>query len=256
MIWMLGLGLLFYLLLGGLVFLAIERLTFEMASPNSPYSTAVYFLVVSITTVGYGDVTLKCPGSRALLFFYVAAGLPFAVTVAGLVARRIYALTNTKAPEDDDRFVLQKCRFVFHRFRWLLPLMFWFVILILCTLIFLPTPYATINRNATPPNITILCPVNATIWGFDVAFYYSWVSIATVGFGDFTPKTPIAQAITAFVLLMGVGYFALLVTKFGDFIEQYFEIKYDSLYEGHKDDEVPLESTIQDDSYVDFDSVT
>jgi hypothetical protein len=41
---MLGLALLLYLLLGGLAFLAMERVTFVQASPNSAYSTAVYFL--------------------------------------------------------------------------------------------------------------------------------------------------------------------------------------------------------------------
>jgi hypothetical protein len=29
---------------------------------------------------------------------------------------------------------------------------------------------------------------------------------------------------------MGVGYFALLVTKFGDYIEKYFSTKYGNLY--------------------------
>jgi hypothetical protein len=76
---------------------------------------------------------------------------------------------------------------------------------------------------------------------------------------------------------LGVGYFALLVTKFGDCIEQYFDKKYEKLYEDYalKEEgdgmllavvilldvrsllEKPLESTtsVVGEDYVDFDSM-
>lgn len=125
------------------------------------------FVVVSITTVGYGDVTVRSLLSL-IAISWLAAEVSWEPRFAILLRCGGPALRgdcgwtggaqNLRADKHEgagrrvrfetigtywdwrkchllilsDRFILQKCRYVFHRFRWLLPLLFWFVILIIC----------------------------------------------------------------------------------------------------------------------------
>ena len=55
-------------------------------------------------------------------------------------------------------------------------------------------------------------------WRFLDAFYFSVVSMATVGYGDFAPRTPLGK-ITALVFLMvGIGIFVLTVSSIAQVI--------------------------------------
>jgi voltage-gated potassium channel len=42
--------------------------------------------------------------------------------------------------------------------------------------------------------------------------YFSVVTIATVGYGDFTPQTPLGKIFTIFYIVAGIGIFAAAVT--------------------------------------------
>lgn len=49
-------------------------------------------------------------------------------------------------------------------------------------------------------------------WGWVDSFYFTIVSLTTVGYGDLTPTTPISKLVASFFLLNGV---AILVALFG-----------------------------------------
>lgn len=53
-------------------------------------------------------------------------------------------------------------------------------------------------------------------WGYLDSFYFSAISLATVGYGDFTPKTPAGKLLTIFYIFMGFGLLAALLTRFAD----------------------------------------
>ena len=53
---------------------------------------------------------------------------------------------------------------------------------------------------------------NATIHSFRNAFWYSLVTLTTVGYGDLTPVTPLGQAVGAVFLLLSAG---IMMTLFG-----------------------------------------
>ena len=42
--------------------------------------------------------------------------------------------------------------------------------------------------------------------------YFSVTTIATVGYGDFTPQTPLGKIFTIFYIVAGIGIFAAAVT--------------------------------------------
>ena len=65
-----------------LVYMAIGALCFNYLLPDIPFQNALYFTVVSIETIGFGDITPHTLGAKIFLFFYAPIGiLNLAVTV-------------------------------------------------------------------------------------------------------------------------------------------------------------------------------
>nr|WP_255768858.1 potassium channel family protein [Maritalea mediterranea] len=50
-------------------------------------------------------------------------------------------------------------------------------------------------------------------WGFIDSLYFSVMTISTVGYGDFTPKTDIGKFLTIVYVISGMGIFVALVTR-------------------------------------------
>jgi predicted membrane channel-forming protein YqfA (hemolysin III family) len=50
-------------------------------------------------------------------------------------------------------------------------------------------------------------------WRWLDAFYFSVVSLTTVGYGDFTPKTDAGKLITVLFLIIGIGLMAGLINN-------------------------------------------
>ncbi len=48
-------------------------------------------------------------------------------------------------------------------------------------------------------------------WRWLDAIYFSVISLATVGYGDFTPQTDAGKIFTMFYLVIGIGIFAALL---------------------------------------------
>ncbi|WP_134680435.1 potassium channel family protein [Paracoccus ravus] len=61
-------------------------------------------------------------------------------------------------------------------------------------------------------------------WRFLDAFYFSIVSMATVGYGDLTPQTSLGKICAICFLLVGIGIFVLTVTSLAQAIMRELEI--------------------------------
>lgn len=57
-------------------------------------------------------------------------------------------------------------------------------------------------------------------WSYLDSFYYSAVTATTVGFGDFSPKTPAGKLLTVFYMFCGIGLLVALLTRFADALIQ------------------------------------
>jgi len=57
-------------------------------------------------------------------------------------------------------------------------------------------------------------------WSYLDSFYYSAVTAATVGFGDFTPKTPAGKLLTVVYMFCGIGLLVALLTRFAEALIQ------------------------------------
>lgn len=51
-------------------------------------------------------------------------------------------------------------------------------------------------------------------WSYLDSFYYSAVTSATLGFGDFTPTTSAGKLLTVFYMFCGIGLLVALFTRF------------------------------------------
>lgn len=79
------------------------------------------------------------------------------------------------------------------------------------------------------PNVRVLLALTASFvggaalvysllegWGAIDSIYFATVTIATVGFGDFAPKTDAGKLFTIFYILVGMGLFVALATAVAD----------------------------------------
>lgn len=58
-------------------------------------------------------------------------------------------------------------------------------------------------------------------WGWIDALYFSVITIATVGYGDFAPQTPLGKLFTVGYLIFGIGVFVVATATFAEHLLQH-----------------------------------
>ncbi|MFV0408742.1 MAG: potassium channel family protein [Paracoccus sp. (in: a-proteobacteria)] len=66
-------------------------------------------------------------------------------------------------------------------------------------------------------------------WSWLDSFYFSVITISTVGYGDFSPQTAIGKLFTSVYVLCGLGIFVTTATAIGDSIASRARIHEDEL---------------------------
>lgn len=57
-------------------------------------------------------------------------------------------------------------------------------------------------------------------WSWLDAFYFSVITLATVGYGDLTPKTDLGKFFTIIYIISGIGIFLAFIQSYFDFIRE------------------------------------
>ena len=62
-------------------------------------------------------------------------------------------------------------------------------------------------------------------WGWFDAFYFCVITLATVGYGDFAPKTDLGKLSAIIYIISGIGIFLAFVQAYFDFVKDKYEQK-------------------------------
>lgn len=57
-------------------------------------------------------------------------------------------------------------------------------------------------------------------WRWFDSFYFCVITLATVGYGDFTPKTDLGKIAVIFYIISGIGIFLAFVQAYFEFIKE------------------------------------
>ena len=57
-------------------------------------------------------------------------------------------------------------------------------------------------------------------WKWLDSFYFSVITLATVGYGDFTPHTDVGKIFVIFYIISGIGIFLAFIQSYFDFLKE------------------------------------
>ena len=164
-----------YLLIGTLLFSALEG--WDM-------STSIYFCIITLTTVGYGDVVPKTAGGKLLCVLYIFLGVTLVSASLGAILGKAQAALAS-APPTSVRATQQR-----HRSQ------------------------ATSAACSMLGIVLMGAVLGAAVegWGLVDSLYFAMVTCSSVGFGDLSPSVDARPAFLFFVL-PAVGVFALQAAR-------------------------------------------
>lgn len=57
-------------------------------------------------------------------------------------------------------------------------------------------------------------------WGWIDSYFFTVVTLSTVGYGNLVPQTPLGKIATTFLIVAGIGAFAFAIQQFASFFMQ------------------------------------
>lgn len=181
------------------------------------FTEAMYVMVQILTTIGYGDITVSTNGMRLFMTFHVIIGVMIVSStvndVSNYMLKRADAATRKKMQElemrhmsnDGDMKEVKQALEAVHQFIVSVGMFFFFVLTWAlffsleepCTCSYGKTAVAGCN----PDDCAATGGIQLGFWN---ALYMGVVTMSTVGFGDFAPKTPLGRSIGSVWMFLGV----------------------------------------------------
>jgi len=152
----------------------------------------LFFITVSYTTVGYGHFHPTTDHARIFTVFYVLIGLAFVLTSLNAIAQRAVVAGQEQ--------IIHKYSTVFaadHAFG-LVVYKFFFSVVGIFTAVFIGTLFFSINED----------------WTTAQAFYWTMMTMFTVGYGDLSLKHKSSRQFSIFFILFCVIVYATAITNF------------------------------------------
>lgn len=157
---------------------------------------SIYFITVTICTVGYGDYSPKSDGSRVFTMFIIVIGIIFVFSIINDFSEYIvdYArqqgkLLRKKTAQELFIITQDKYRFVRKRIYPLLSLI------------------SVVLLGA----VVMLCVED---FSFIQSLYFCVVTTTTVGYGDLTPTRDVSRIFLIFYIPISVGIVAAAIGSF------------------------------------------
>jgi potassium channel subfamily K len=189
------------------------------------YTTAVYALIEIVTTVGYGDLNftgyyvegkgdVATDNGKIFMALYVMVGL---TVIAGVVmkvaekaadgAEKAFRAKMRKAQMKASGLSEDQVKGKFGDRNKLVAAIVAFAAMVLFGTVFYGTYESctcSYGRTEVPGCDPLNCEANGYKKSYVDAFYMSCITLTTVGFGDFAPKTELGRAVACVWMLVGV----------------------------------------------------
>lgn len=146
------------------------------------YGSSIFFAITVITTIGYGHLAPSTSGGQVFFTFYAIVGIPLcAIMLVGIGERlaRPYMKFGLARP-------VSRCPRLEKMFRMIL-------FTLVCFTIFSMIPAAIIMQLED--------------WTYLQSWYFTIVTLTTVGFGDFVPDQNSPEGSTIYKMVIGLWIF-------------------------------------------------
>ncbi|KAL4238627.1 Potassium channel subfamily K member 1 [Mactra antiquata] len=168
------------------------------SNPNWSFGQALFFAGTVITTIGYGRVTPLSEAGKGFCVLYAIIGIPLTLILFTAVVERLMLPTSWFL-----QFMFRKLGHLYKVFH--IQLIHLAIIIILVIIFFYIIP-AAIYVSIEPK------------WNYLDAFYYCFISLTTVGLGDYIPGDspdqplrPLYKVATTFYLFIGLLMMMLIL---------------------------------------------
>uniref|UniRef100_A0A914NXU8 Two pore potassium channel protein sup-9 n=1 Tax=Panagrolaimus davidi TaxID=227884 RepID=A0A914NXU8_9BILA len=195
------------------------------------YGRAFFFAGALLTTIGYGNVSPRTPHGKLFTIIFCVVGIPMTLALLSALTYRI------RYPSTWLRKQLNvHLGHLFHAIH-----LQWIHLMVVCILLF-------IVAFLIPSMIFMSIE---TDWGFIDAIYFCFVSLSTIGLGDYTPGDQPNQPYRGFYkflvtvyLLFGLSCMMLFLATLYDIpqmnLTRFFVTKSDNLNDDDDDDDTEI----------------
>ena len=202
-----NMGIVFQCLFLFVAYIALGTFCFPLLEPEWTYIDATYFSVVTLTTVGYGDLLPSYPLSKAAVVAYGMIGIAYIGAAVGILGSAVMEQMNKrmatmskvvpkKGPE-----VVPKKSCLSDRLKGRLKTVFTSLLLI------------TLNVGT---GAVFLWWYEGQDFGDMV--YLGFISLLTIGYGDFSPVSQSGRLFAIFWIMLGTVIVANFLGIFAGFI--------------------------------------
>lgn len=155
------------------------------------FVSTLYFITTTFSTVGYGDLVPKTDASRIFTTLFAAFGIVFVINSVNGAASWLLRKLRPK-----DHEIVHPAWHIFH---------FLILFILLVSLIVVGTVFFCLSSDGE---------INLV-----ESFYWSIITILTIGYGDFTPKTSYQKLFAMAYILSGVAIFSAIIAEVSSFQE-------------------------------------
>lgn len=189
--------------------------------------TALYVVVQIITTVGYGDVTVKSEPMRMFMACYVLLCLLVVANGLNLVTSHIVERNSEMLRQRLERLEFGQARTTAAdrgqawELRGCAPATVLFTAALACgvTVFKFVEPCECPAGSLCDPSTQEACAMTGGIeLSWVQAFYMAVVTMTTVGFGDYTPKSSLGRLFAVFWMVVGVAATGFFISQVSSMI--------------------------------------
>mmetsp|Transcript_30460 Transcript_30460/g.58689 ORF Transcript_30460/g.58689 Transcript_30460/m.58689 type:complete len:403 (-) Transcript_30460:156-1364(-) len=194
---------------GAAVFSHFERASEESSANDTGkwrVEGALLFVLTVVSTIGYGPLAPSHPAAQFFLCFYAAIGIPLFDFFARRLGRIVNALVVAAVYMPVKACNASWLGLVHGNYGGLTRLGVVFVLLFNLVVIFVFAAFISTAEG----------------WSYIEGAYFAVVTLTTIGFGDYTPKTSAGRVATLFFIVFFIGSFLALIEQVGDLYERLF----------------------------------